>query len=60
MGGVCGVIRRYPMTAFEWDQAKAQNNLKKHKVSFDLARHVFLDPNHIAIQDRIKNSESRW
>lgn len=28
---------------FEWDQAKAESNVKKHKVSFDEAVSVFLD-----------------
>lgn len=29
---------------FEWDQQKAQKNLKKHTVSFDEAQTVFDDP----------------
>jgi uncharacterized DUF497 family protein len=29
---------------FDWDQAKASSNLKKHRVSFDLAVTVFDDP----------------
>jgi uncharacterized protein len=29
---------------FEWDDAKAKENLRKHKVSFDLAKTVFNDP----------------
>ena len=29
---------------FEWDDAKAEANLKKHKVSFRLATRVFDDP----------------
>jgi uncharacterized protein len=29
---------------FEWDHAKAESNLKKHHVSFDLAVTVFDDP----------------
>jgi uncharacterized DUF497 family protein len=28
---------------FEWDPAKARSNLKKHRVSFEEARSVFLD-----------------
>ncbi len=28
---------------FEWDEKKAQINLKKHKVSFDEAQTVFVD-----------------
>ena len=30
--------------AFEWDIGKAGINLKKHRVSFELARRVFADP----------------
>lgn len=29
---------------FEWDEAKAQENWRKHKVSFDEAKTVFGDP----------------
>jgi hypothetical protein len=29
---------------FEWDEAKAASNLKKHRVSFDEAVTVFYDP----------------
>ncbi len=36
---------------FEWDAKKAQNNLKKHKVSFDEAKTVFNDPFLITYQD---------
>lgn len=34
---------------FEWDDRKAASNLRKHRVSFDLARMVFDDP--LAIDD---------
>ncbi len=29
---------------FEWDEEKAESNLKKHKVSFEEASTVFADP----------------
>lgn len=29
---------------FEWDRAKAEQNLKRHRVSFDEAVTVFYDP----------------
>ena len=29
---------------FEWDDAKAASNLRKHGISFDLARRAFEDP----------------
>ncbi|MBN2393541.1 MAG: BrnT family toxin [Anaerolineae bacterium] len=37
--------------SFEWDEYKAQENLKKHQVSFDEAKTVFLDPFSITIPD---------
>ena len=30
--------------AFEWDEAKARENLKKHKVGFDEGKTIFNDP----------------
>ncbi|OHB79198.1 MAG: hypothetical protein A2Z25_18515 [Planctomycetes bacterium RBG_16_55_9] len=36
---------------FEWDQEKAKANLKKHRVSFDEATTVFLDPFSMTIPD---------
>lgn len=36
---------------FEWDNNKARENLKNHKVSFDEAKTVFYDPNAILIAD---------
>ncbi|MFB2977421.1 BrnT family toxin [Microseira sp. BLCC-F43] len=29
---------------FEWDENKARENLRKHKVSFEAAKTVFNDP----------------
>ena len=31
--------------SFVWDGAKAESNLKKHKISFEEAQTVFSDPN---------------
>ncbi|MDH2998893.1 hypothetical protein A1D22_03335 [Pasteurellaceae bacterium LFhippo2] len=45
---------------FEWDINKAETNLKKHKVSFELATRVFNDPNALSKQDRFENGEYRW
>ena len=36
---------------FEWDGEKAKKNLKKHKVSFDEATTIFIDPFAITIPD---------
>jgi len=30
--------------SFEWDEAKARENLKKHKVGFDEGKTIFNDP----------------
>jgi hypothetical protein len=30
--------------AFEWDESKARENLKKHKVDFDEGKTIFNDP----------------
>lgn len=36
---------------FEWDEDKARKNLRKHKVSFDEAKTVLMDPFSITIID---------
>ena len=36
---------------FEWDEMKAQSNIKKHQVSFGEAKSVFYDPNALLIHD---------
>jgi uncharacterized DUF497 family protein len=36
---------------FEWDATKASSNKRKHSVSFDEAKTVFLDENAIVIHD---------
>ncbi|GJQ34144.1 MAG: hypothetical protein JETCAE01_01540 [Anaerolineaceae bacterium] len=38
-------------TEFEWDDEKAECNLKKHGVSFDEAATIFNDPNIATILD---------
>jgi len=45
---------------FESDEDKAQLNLQKHCISFEIATRVFLDPLALAYQDRIENGEYRW
>ncbi len=37
--------------AFEWDEAKARANVRKHRVTFEEARTVFYDPLSITIPD---------
>ena len=45
---------------FEWDDAKAKQNLRKHGVAFDDAIAVFSDPFALTKQDRIESREWRW
>jgi uncharacterized DUF497 family protein len=48
------------MTLFEWDEAKAESNLRKHGISFDDAIEVFYDPYAVIEQDRVMDGELRW
>jgi uncharacterized protein len=43
-----------------WDDNKNKLNIQAHKLSFDVAQHVFDDPLHISKHDRIENGEERW
>jgi uncharacterized DUF497 family protein len=36
---------------FEWDDDKAQQNAKKHRVSFEQAQEVFADPHAVPFED---------
>jgi len=46
---------------FEWDPIKARENLQKHRVSFERAAQVFLDPWMISIYDEEHSeAEERW
>ncbi|MFZ5517680.1 MAG: BrnT family toxin [Candidatus Zhuqueibacterota bacterium] len=47
---------------FEWDPIKAFKNKQKHKVSFERAAQIFLDPHAISIYDTEHSSaiEDRW
>ncbi|EFL91467.1 hypothetical protein REG_1598 [Candidatus Regiella insecticola LSR1] len=45
---------------FEWDETKAESNIKKHRLSFETAVRAFADPFALVEQDRIENGEHRW
>lgn len=45
---------------FEWDEEKAQMNLRKHQISFEEAARVFDDPLAISRLDRIVDGDCRW
>lgn len=38
---------------FEWDENKARSNLEKHKISFDEARTIFIDPLLVTFVDEL-------
>ena len=42
---------------FEWDAVKAQENLRKHGVSFEEASTVFGDPLSLTIEDPLHSEE---
>lgn len=46
---------------FEWDPNKAKLNVQNHKVSFERAAEVFLDPLAVSIFDeKHSDEEERW
>ena len=46
---------------FEWDPDKAERNLRKHGVSFEVAATVFDDPLHLSMTDPVSSiKEERW
>jgi len=46
---------------FEWDHQKAKSNHQKHRVSFERAATVFLDPNMLVqYDDEHSADEERW
>ncbi|MBU4184717.1 MAG: BrnT family toxin [Proteobacteria bacterium] len=46
---------------FEWDPSKANENLQKHKISFERAATIFLDPHAISIFDKEHSQDAdRW
>ena len=46
---------------FEWDPVKAKENLRKHKIAFERAAQVFLDPHMVSIDDEEhSDKEDRW
>ncbi len=45
---------------YEWDETKNRTNQHKHGLSFEQAVHVFHDPLHRSVQDRVEGHEQRW
>ena len=45
----------------EWDKSKETINIKKHGLSFEVAKEIFDDPFHVSILDeRFSYFEERW
>lgn len=42
--------------AFEWDEAKAKSNLKKHKVRFEEGKTIFNDPFLFTFPDNVHST----
>jgi uncharacterized DUF497 family protein len=54
-------VRKPFQYQFEWDPAKARQNLKKHGISFERAATVFLDPVALSQFDLdSRREEDRW
>lgn len=47
------------MRRFEWDDAKAEANLKKHHISFEQAKAIWNDPFHYRLH-LTDDPETRW
>ena len=46
---------------FEWDPAKARQNAKKHRITFERGATIFLDPNALSLFDeQHSEDEERW
>jgi len=47
------------LTGFEWDEAKARSNVRKHRVSFEEAVTVFDDPMALTLDDSEHSDDER-
>ena len=46
---------------FEWNPAKARQNAKKHRITFERGATIFLDPNALSLFDeQHSEDEERW
>jgi uncharacterized DUF497 family protein len=54
------VVKERPLQ-FEWDEVKADANLRKHGIAFELASTIFFDPNLLTVADvEHSETEDRW
>jgi len=50
-----------PVYEFDWDEEKATENRRKHRVGFEEAATVFLDPRALSVYDTDHSAgEDRW
>lgn len=45
---------------FLWDPEKAESNVGKHAISFEMAQTVFDDPLHLSVLEKKTGHEERW
>jgi hypothetical protein len=46
---------------FDWDRTKAKQNLRKHRISFEMAAEIFQDASAISVFDEEhSDEEERW
>ena len=45
---------------FEWDDNKNQSNIRKHRISFELATRAFGDELAYSYPERVHDGEQRW
>lgn len=45
---------------FSWGRDKERRNVAKQGLDFTLAEHVFADPHHAIVFDRVEDGEERW
>ncbi len=46
---------------FEWNPVKAKSNIQRHKVGFERAAEIFLDPFMLSVfDDTHSETEDRW
>lgn len=48
------------MVLFEWDEAKARSNRRKHGIGFDEAAKIFQDEFAVSEIDNFVEGEARW
>ena len=50
------MYKLYSNVDFEWDPEKNEENIEKHRVSFEVARQAWLDPMRVTARDKKHSS----